>query len=379
MKNHYDVIVIGGGVMGLSSAYHLGFDTKKVLLLEQFKIGHDRGASHGEERIFRYAYPEIDYVKLAMQAKRLWDFWGREGMGGFIINDGGLDIGETAEEISRVKAIRDALYSCGAKYTELNATMMRDKYPQWKLDESAYALFSPDSGVIRAKGTIYALIRFLTAFGVKIHEEEPVCEVMRRESGVEVITPSGKYFSERLVITGGAWTNKLLKNLGVILPLEVTQEQVAYFSPHAKYYTFGASSFPVFIHHKNRAIYGFPLCLDLGIKVAFHHDGHVINVDEYDLEQRSSVTVRLRAYLNQYLPEAAGPTKLVKTCLYTSTPDKNFIVDLFPGAPNIAVGAGFSGHGFKFAPAIGRALADLVLYGKTQMHIPHFSLQRFLR
>ena len=135
--------------------------------------------------------------------------------------------------------------------------------------------------------------------------------------------------------------------------------------------------FPIWIHHREQVVYGFPIVDAPGIKVAFHGSGLYVNVEEYTQTPRQEVTDRLQAYLERYLPEAAGDAFDPTTCLYTNTPDEDFIVDTAPNLPQVTIAAGFSGHGFKFAIAIGRAVADLIEQGGTELEIGHFGLDRF--
>lgn len=375
--NQFDTIVVGAGAMGSAAAYHLARDGQRVLLLEQFEIGHTRGSSHGESRIFRYAYPNAAYVRLATQSKPLWRELEADAGEQLLFDTGGLDVGEDQTGQVEVTAVAAALESAGCPWEQLDRAELARRFPQWRLSEETSAVYSPDAGVLNATRCVQVMAARAAAHGATVHDREPVRQIIPAASSVEVVTDKNHHRAGRLIVTAGPWSSRVLQDVGLQLPLRVSQEQTVYFRPRANPETFAPKRFTIWIHHREQPVYGFPILGAPGIKLGFHHDGLSIDVGDYTQEPRPEVTRRLRAYLDRYLPDAAGEPFDATTCLYTNTPDHDFVVDVAPGLPQIAIGAGFSGHGFKFAIGIGRALADLVEHGETDMEIGHLGLDRF--
>jgi sarcosine oxidase len=394
-RDRFDAIVIGAGMAGSAAAWQLSVDGQRVLLLEQFEIGHARGSSHGESRIFRFAYPQWEYAKFAMQSKPLWLALERDSRKQLLHSIGGLDFADDPDCFAEVKQIAAALRQNGAACEELEAKEIRRRFPQWRIPDQAIGVFSPDGGWIEAANAVRAMVEQTMARGGVVKDREPVDSIQVAPDRVVVKTGQGEYAAEKLVITAGAWVQDLLrkcsfkfttlkvdpdahaKNIMRFLqaPLKVTQEQPVYFAPIRNAESFRPEKFPIWIHHRRpHFTYGFPMLGTAGVKLAFHHDGPVIDPSRADRTPNPEVSQRLREYLRAYLPDAAGEVVEEITCLYTTTTDHNFVIDLLPGFPNVAIASACSGHGFKFATGLGRALADLVQFGKTEMEI---SLNRF--
>lgn len=386
----FDAIVIGAGMAGSAAAWQLSKDGRRVLLLEQFSIGHSRGSSHGESRIFRFAYPQKEYAKFAMQSKPLWLELERDCGKKLLHSIGGLDFADDPECFGEVKAIGAALRANGATCEELDAKEIRRRYPQWNIPDGTIGTFSPDGGWIQATNAVRAMVEMTARRGGVVKDNVPVLKMRVTEDEVKVTTPGGEYIAEKCVIAAGAWIKNVIektvfsfqslkddpdvhmRNVFAFLqrPLKVTQEQPVYFAPIRNAESFRSDRFPIWIHYrKPHFTYGFPMLGTAGVKLAFHHDGPVIDAAREDRTPNSEVSRRLREYLQTYLPDAAGEVVEEVTCLYTTTPDHNFVIDLLPGFPNVAIASPCSGHGFKFASGIGRALADLVQFGKTEMEI----------
>lgn len=369
MSERFEAIVIGAGMAGSAAAWQLSRDGRRVLLLEQFEIGHARASSHGESRIFRFAYPQAQYAKFAMQSKPLWLELEREAGTKLLHSVGGLDFADDPHCFGEVKQIAAALRMNGAACDELNAKEIRQRFPQWRIPDSAIGVFSPDGGWIEASKAVQAMVRCAAKRGAVVREKEAVLEIVPGAE-ITVRTVNGVYVAAGLVIAAGAWVNALTKFFGVALPLKITQEQPVYFAPLRNAESFRPGKFPIWIHYrKPHFTYGFPMVATPGVKLAFHHDGPAIDPAAAERTPNPAVSRRLQEYLQTYLPDAVGDVVEEVTCLYTTTPDHNFIIDLLPGFPNVAVASPCSGHGFKFATGIGRALADLVQFRKTDMEI----------
>lgn len=391
----FDAIVIGAGMAGSAAAWQLSVDGRRVLLLEQFEIGHGRGSSHGESRIFRFAYPQAEYAKFAMQSKPLWLALERDSGRRLLHSIGGLDFADDPECFAEVRQIAVALRENGAVCEELEAKEIRRRFPQWRIPDGTIGVFSPDGGWIEAGNAVRAMVEQTSVRGGVVRDEEAVVKIEIGAEEVSIATGKGNYVAARLVIAAGAWIQDLLRRCSfkfttlrvdpdaqakeimrfLQAPLKVTQEQPVYFAPIRNAASFRSEKFPIWIHYrKPHFTYGFPMLETAGVKLAFHHDGPVIDPARADRTANPEVSRRLREYLRMYLPDAAGEVVEEVTCLYTTTADHNFVIDLLPGFPNVAIASPCSGHGFKFATGIGRALADLVQFGKTGMEI---SLNRF--
>lgn len=375
----YDAVVVGAGVMGSAAAWHLARDGKRVLLLEQFEVGHNRGSSHGESRIFRIAHTGIAYARLAIQSKGFWRELERAAGEPLLRETGGLDFADDAEGYGTISAIARTLEAMRRPFEKYDWAHLSRRYPQWRMMEGVVAVFSPEDGVLNATRCVHALAAQAAAHGCELHEREPVLKILSHPDGAEIVTQKATYRASRLILTAGAWAKELLKQVGLVLPLTVTQEQTVYFRPKRNPESFRAGRLPVWIHYRKTALYGFPVLEKPGMKVAFHHEGPAIEVGEYTQTPRAEATIRLRAYLEKFMPDAAGESFEPETCLYTNTPDQDFIVDTAPGMPHIVVGSPCSGHGFKFAAGIGRALADLAERGASDLEIGHLRLARFQR
>lgn len=395
MGEKFDAIVVGAGMAGSAAAWQLSKDGRRVLLMEQFQIGHALGSSHGESRIFRFAYPQKEYAKFAMQTKPLWQELERDCGRKLLHSIGGLDFADDAECFAEVQAIAAALRTNGATCEELDAKEIRRRYPQWKIPDETIGVFSPDGGWIEATNAVRAMVEMTGRRGGVVKENERLLKMRVAEDEVKVTTKSGEYAAEKMVIAAGAWIKDVLdkavfsfkslrddpdahmRNVFGFLqaPLTVTQEQPVYFAPIRNEESFRADRFPIWIHYrKPHFTYGFPMLGTQGVKVAFHHDGPVIDPAREERKPNPAVSRRLKEYLATYLPDAAGEVVEEVTCLYTTTADHNFVIDLLPGFPNVAIASACSGHGFKFAAGIGRALADLVQLGKTGLEIAHTQL-----
>lgn len=361
----FDVIIIGAGAMGSAAAYHLAKDKRRVLLLEQFSIGHTRASSHGESRIFRYAYPQLSYARLAMQCKPMWRELEADAGETLLRDTGGLDFADEPAAFAQVQEVAQALAAAGGAYDILDRAALARRFPQFTLGADAIGVYSPDAGVLNATRCVLAMSSRAAHHGAVVQDNEAVRDLIPRQNSVEVVTDAGRYTAAKVIVTAGAWVNTVLSRVGISLPVRVSQEQVVYFTPrHADGFMPGA--FPIWIHHRAGGdhTYGFPIMGRPGAKIAFHHDGNFVDdISRYTATPSEAVTARLREYIRAHIPELDGAAFDPTACLYTTTPDENFIIGPAANAPNVIIGSPCSGHGFKFAIGIGRTLADLAIEG----------------
>jgi sarcosine oxidase len=374
----YDVIVAGLGGMGSAAAYHLAGRGKRVLGLERFAPAHDRGSSHGQSRIIRQAYFEDpSYVPLLLRAYELWGQLEGETGEDLMTLTGGLMIGPPESRLfTGSKATADEY---GLPYEVLDAAELKRRYPVFEPTEGTVALFEEKAGFVRPEAAVGAHLKRAAAMGADLRFGEEILTWEPTASGVRVETASGAYEAEGLVVTAGAWAPKLLADLG--LPLEVTRQVLFWLDPGGGLEPFLAERFPIFIWEPEdgNTFYSIPAHdgPDGGVKVAFFRaDGTPADPDAVDREVHDHEVDFIRSYLARYVPALDGGLLYAKTCMYTNTPDEHFVISTHPDHPQVAIAAGFSGHGFKFCGVVGEILADLATEGDTDHPIDLFSPTR---
>jgi sarcosine oxidase len=374
--DRYDMIVVGAGVMGCATAYHLAKRGRRVLLLEQFAVGNELGSSHGHSRIIRLAYDAPNYVRLALAAYPLWRALEQESGAQLLLQIGGLDIAQPAAPT--FEATRASLAEVGVPFEALDRAGIARLFPQFQLDDDTIGIYQRDAGILDAGRCVATLAAEARRHGAAIREQAPARRIAAAGEGVEVRTDTRTYTADRLIVTAGSWARPLLRQVGLDLPLAVTKEQVAFFAPLDPA-PFEPRRFPIFIHHTigTWAAYGFPIFGLPGVKVAQHGGGPTTEPESTEREVVPERLAELHAYVARLLPQAAGEVIFAQTCRYTRTPDDHFILDRHPAYPQIVIGSPCSGHGFKFGVLIGGILADLAERGATDQPIDMFSLGRF--
>ncbi|HEY3089669.1 MAG TPA: FAD-dependent oxidoreductase [Jatrophihabitantaceae bacterium] len=348
-----DVVVVGGGVMGSAAAWQLASRGADTVLLERFEPGHMRGASHGASRMFRFAYPDPFYARLAVQALPAWrDIEAAAGVGLLAVT-GGVDHGVDAA----TSAIADALEFVGVPGQSLDPVEATRRWPGLRFD--GRVLLHPASGRLDADAAVAALQKLAVAAGGQVHHHVRVTGI---DDG-EVVTETGDtYRSERVVVCAGAWTERLLGGHLRLPALRVTQEQPLHFAPRP---SLASVEWPSFIHYRGQDAAPFTFGYGMrtpgeGIKVGFHHSGPECDPDARDFAPEASRLDVLLDYVREWVPGVDATAWTPISCTYTSTPTEDFVIDAIG---TIVVAAGFSGHGFKFAPVVGGMLADLALGG----------------
>jgi len=338
-----EFVVVGAGVMGAATARALARAGREVALLEQLEIGHSRGSSHGRSRVFRLSYADPMYVAMAQEALPLWreleDETGRD----ILETTGEVDIGEAA------LANHEALESMGAACERLSPEEAGERFPMFAFPPSKPVVYQPDSGITLADGAVRAFVDSAVGHGAELRERTRVVSLHPRGDRVEVETGGGALACRVAVATAGAWVRPLLASAGIDLPVEPSRETAAYFrldGPMRVVVDWDLS--PLF--------YALP-DPGRGIKAAQHHAGPVAYPDEVG-EVSEEAIARLSAWVGERIPAADPEPWSAETCLYTNTDDERFILERH--GP-LVVGSACSGHGFKFAPLIGKRLAELAL------------------
>ncbi|PPD41504.1 MAG: N-methyl-L-tryptophan oxidase [Methylocystis sp.] len=376
MSECYDVIVIGLGAMGAAACFHLAARGYSVLGLERHHLAHDRGSSHGETRLIRKAYFEDpSYVPLLCRAFDLWEeleaacgerLFERNGLvtfgrpGASKAYDGALASGKLysipMEELSRDEALR--------------------RWPIYRPPEGFSAAFEPGAGFLYAERCVLAHAREARKRGAVLRENEPVLDYRFENGRALVRTQQGRYSAARLIVAGGGWSASLLRELG--LPLDLRKMLLGWFpatGAHA-----ADKGAPGFVFDLDDDFYyGFPQIDGKSIKVAGHRRFEPLSApEEKDALPPSPERLNaLRRFIETCLPFASGELLRSLSCIYTMTPDEDFIIDRHPETPELVFAAGFSGHGFKFASVVGEILADLATEGRTGRPIGFLSAGRF--
>jgi monomeric sarcosine oxidase len=371
-----DVLIVGAGVMGCAAAYQLARDGARVLLFDQFAVGHDRGSSHGPSRIIRLAYDSLDYVALARASYALWRELEAESGERLLTQVGGLDIG--APDALALDEIRATYLAAGVPFAALDRDAIMARFPQFQLPEGTVGLYQADYSLLAADRCVMALADQARRHGAIIRASEPVGVVRATSGGVELRTDQGVYSADRLILSAGSWMRPLLRQLDLDLPLTVQKEQVAFFrarDPEA----FMPGRLPLVIHRfpKTTSLGSvFPIFDHAGVKVMIDRTGPEVSPDDPDRSIDIALLERLRIYAAELLPGLTGEIIEAVSCRYTMTPDEHFIIDRHPAHPQIVIASPCSGHGFKFGAVLGRVLADLALHSTTAYDIARFRLDR---
>jgi monomeric sarcosine oxidase len=375
-REHYDIAIIGMGTMGSFAAVELARRGFSVVGIDQFTPPHGRGSHSGGTRIFRTAYPEgTGYVQLAQHAGKLWD-QASEQLGAQLLHRVGiLYMGPPGQAF--IREIEESASTNRLNLEKLSAGEVYRRYPAFEIPEEYAGLFDPQAGWIDVDASLRLSHAHAASLGVDCFFDQPVKRWDASANEVHVHLQNATVTAARLIITAGAWTGGLLPSLR--LPLAVKRKVIAWFDPLVPE-LFAADRIPVFSFPENW-FYGFPSVPGLGVKVAEHWGGiYLANADSpvsppgpEDLDPLSVIAAKYMPKLAGTYPEARSRLQRSATCLYTMTPDEDFIVDHHPDFSNVVFATGFSGHGFKFAPLIAVALADLVLDGKTSLPIDFLS------
>ncbi len=379
MKQTFDVIIIGAGAMGSAAAYYFSQRKQRVLLLEQFELDHRRGSSYGYSRIIRYSYDYPEYVELAKDTFPLW-FAVEEALGERLyVKTGGIDFGPADDEM--LQATIEAVQSGGIKHELLSVAEAQRRFPQFRLDEDFRVLYQPDSGFVKASAAVKGHIKLARQNGAILKDKTAVANLSIHQDSVDVATEAGNYSAGKLVVTAGSWARSLLLETGLDLPLQPLRCQLNFMSTRQSS-LYEAESCPVWIAHVSglfpETLYGIPSHDGSGFKVAFHGGPPHRHPREIDYNPDPENLESVRHFLRCHIPGLAeAPVKESRICLYTQSPDEHFIVDKHPSHSHVVIGAGFSGHGFKFSTIIGKMLSDLALDGATPHNDRLFKISRF--
>jgi sarcosine oxidase len=373
----YNAIVVGLGAMGSATLYHLARRGWRVLGLEQFAPGHTRGSSHGDSRIIREMYFEHPlYVPLVQRAHELWRDLETRSEASLMTITGGLMIGPPKGTV--VSGTLRSAAEHNLPHEILTPVEVRERFPAFSLAEGLVAVFDPRAGFLDPEACNRAHIRMARESGAEVRFNEGVLDWVPEGKGVRVATASGEYAADRLVLTAGPWNRGLLPDLE--LPLTIERQAVFWLEAEGDSSLYDVAHFPIYAYEyrAGRICYGFPR-LPRGIKASVMHDGETaLDPDEVNRTVEESEVDPLLAALRPILPALAeAPVREGDVCLFTNTPDHDFIIDFHPFCPQVLISSPCSGHGFKFSSAIGEIQADLLTMGKTRFDLSPFRIGRW--
>ena len=372
----FDTIVVGAGSMGMAAGWFLAKAGQKVLLLDPGDPPHDRGAHHGETRLIRHAYGEgAAYVPLALRAHELWFELEKES-GVAVFERTGI-INAAPEGDPFITEVQRSASVHGLGLERMSGGEANRRWPAWRLPPDFAVCFEPDAGVLYCERAVSAMRRLASRAGATLRPDTPVSHIEPSGNGdVTVIAASGESFTGRkAIVCAGKSTRRLVEPLGMPLPVTRVRKSFAWFDAAAQ--LFAPDVFPGFAVLTELGFhYGFPDLQGKGLKAGRHDGGHPVEADAelapFSLADRQDI----EGFLRRHLP-GSGQLRQGRTCEYDITPDEHFIVDRVPGCPQVQVATGFSGHGFKFAPAIGEALAQRAVAGDSSADLSLFAFSRF--
>lgn len=379
MPQRYRVIVIGCGAIGAATAYwlsrRLGGD--RVLALEQYELGHGRGASEDHSRVIRHAYSRPDYTALTPAAYQSWNVAERETGLRLVHRTGGLIIAARGGAgMEHVEATAAAMTAGGLPFELLGGAAVRERWPQWRLGDEHAALFDPETGILDIRQGTAAHLALARARGATIRPRAPVTAIADSPHGVTVTAAGRSYTADRAVLAGGAWNPVLLGLLGTGLPITLTQEQVTYFAtPNVREFTPGRFTVFSYIAEDGLVYYGVPVYGEVAVKAGLDSAGPVVTPQTRTDAADPHRVAQVRAFLERYLPGAVGPELVTRVCCYDFPPDRDFVADYVPGSARVLVCAG-AGHAGKFAALLGRVLTELAIDGTSRFPVSAFRTDR---
>jgi len=377
MVRFFDVIVIGVGSMGSSTCYFLAQRGHRVLGIEQFDIPHELGSHAGQSRIIRMAYAEHpDYVPLLIRAYENWKAFEHQTGSQVYFKTGLMYFGKPTDPM--IKGIHASATKYRIAVNPLSEQETIRKYPQFNVPSGYERLEEPDAGFVTPERCILLFTEQALRHGATILTNTTVRQWQRDGGTITVTTDRGDFACRKLVVTAGPWSGRMLPTLAS--RLTVTRQVVAWVTPK-DWDAFALGRFPCWLADQ---FYGFPVLPvgtfggPIGLKVARHVPGVPSDPDHLDRTPSAADERELVEALLAFLPDGYATTHAMKICMYTNTSDEHFILDFLPGfEPDVAVAAGFSGHGFKFSSAVGEIMADLAMNGRTPFPIGFLSARRF--
>lgn len=376
-KNSIDgeVAVIGLGSMGSFAFWQLAKLGIDVIGFERFQPGHDQGAGHGETRIFRTAYGEgVEYVPLLQAARELWRQLETEANTELYIENGGTMFG--AKDDLFIQTVQESVNQFNLPHKIMEANEARQKYPQIAFKDDQVAVFENHAGFVKPELAIQTAVARGEQLGGKAFTNTEITKIEPDEHGVTIRSHDQTYRVNHVIVSSGGWTSSLVPQAK--LPVQLERQVLVWYNARNPE-KFTANQFPIFSRMKEGiGFYGFPSIDGKTVKVALHHGGKFINhPDEVDRDIHESDLTPVTELVKEYLPDLIPEPVKAKTCFYTNTPDEHFILGPVPNESNITLLGPMAGHGFKFAPIMGKIAAQLAIGETPELQISMFNPGRF--
>jgi len=371
----FDTIIIGGGAMGGATAWQLAARGQRVLVLDRFRPPHTSGSTHGETRVIREAYFEHPaYVPLVRRAYELWRELERRAGATLLRITGGLMIGPPEGAV--VRGARTSAELHHLPHEILEATAVSARFPALRVPASFQAVLEPRAGMLFVEACVEAFLKVAAAQGAVLRFDEPVLSWQPNGSGVEVVTAQGRYLGDRLVISAGAWLAKFVPELAT--QLRVERQVLHWFRADPDPALCQPDRLPVHLveYEPGRYLYTLP-DVGSGVKTALHHQGETVAAEDVRRDVGANEQEQMAGLVRRFLPQLAAMPHQSVTCLYTNTPDEHFLLDCHPEHANVFVVSPCSGHGFKFASAIGELVADWATQRVSRFDLSLFKFSRF--
>ncbi len=376
-KNIYDVIIIGLGAMGSAASYYLSKNGVKVLGLDTYEPPHKLGSSHGHTRVIREAYHEgTSYVPIVKRAYELWNELDHEIEDKLILEYGGMYLGDDGKYLSDAKKSAKK-YDIPIK--EFSSNEIKEKYNILNPPNNFKGLLENRSGAVFPEKAISNFLSKSINNGSSHNYNEKVIGWEKQSKFYKVETDKNNYFAEKLIFSSGAWIKNLVPSLK--LPVKIERQVLFWFDPIKDKDKFHYSNMPNtgWDLDNGMEFYTQPNIENKGFKVAMHHNGKFISEDDLNRESNADDLSIVKNFLEEYIPLANGKLIDSRVCVYTNTPDLDFIIDFYPNDENIIICSPCSGHGFKFTPAIGEICSELVINNGTNYDLSEFSIKRLMK
>jgi len=376
-KNIYDVIIIGLGAMGSAASYYLSKNGVKVLGLDTYEPPHKLGSSHGHTRVIREAYHEgTSYVPIVKRAYELWNELDHEIEDKLILEYGGMYLGDDGKYLSDAKKSAKK-YDIPIK--EFSSKEIKEKYNILNPPNNFKGLLENRSGAVFPEKAISNFLSKSINNGSSHNYNEKVIGWEKQSKFYKVETDKNNYFAEKLIFSSGAWIKNLVPSLK--LPVKIERQVLFWFDPIKDKDKFHYSNMPNtgWDLDNGMEFYTQPNIENKGFKVAMHHNGKFISENDLNRESNADDLSIVKNFLEEYIPSANGKLIDSRVCVYTNTPDLDFIIDFYPNDENLIICSPCSGHGFKFTPAIGEICSELVINNGINYDLSEFSIKRLMK
>ncbi|HSB52757.1 MAG TPA: N-methyl-L-tryptophan oxidase [Gemmatimonadales bacterium] len=375
MPATYDVAVVGLGAVGSAATEALACRGLRVIGLDRFRPPHPFGSTHGRSRIIREAYYESPaYVPLVQRAYREWDRLAAASGRTLLRQTGGLMLGAPDGEL--IAGARLSAESHRLPHDLLDTGELRRRFPHLRVMDGTVAVWEPRAGFLDPEACVSACLELAVRGGAELRLETPADDWRPEGDSIRLTAGAERISCGTMILAAGPWLPGLL---GRFLPPLVVERQVMWwFRPASRASAFTADHHPVFIWEweNGRFFYGIP-DHGHGVKVAVHHEGRPADPDRVERGVSRTELDGMRNLLRRFIPDLDGEPVEHAVCLYTNTPDHHFLLGPHPDQPRVLLASACSGHGFKFASALGEVLADLVERGETEFDLGPFDVRRF--